>query len=213
MSDEVDGVMSLVSLRTARPFAGKAALAVERAHTLGGIYTRNGGRVRVGRVIAGDGAGQIYFGVAFDDGKSMGQIFEKVQADPSFVKLTEEAELDPAASVSGPEVYRFLYGQPGPSHPINLYREYTMSREKVADALALMPELDALLKDYDIRLTITVPVFSSDMARFIANYRYQSPAHLGEAIDGVLASAEFQAIVNRAAALGSLTRSRVVNFM
>ena len=48
-----------------------------------------------------------------------------------------------------------------------------------------MPELDALLKDHDIRLTITVPVFSSDMAQFIANYRYQSPAHLGEAIDGV----------------------------
>jgi hypothetical protein len=61
-----------------------------------------------------------------------------------------------------------------------------------------MPELDALLKDHDIRLTITVPVFSSDMAQFIANYRYQSPAHLGEAIDGVLASAEFQALVNRA---------------
>jgi hypothetical protein len=93
MSDEVDGVMSLVSLRTAKPFAGKAALAAERARTLGGIYARNGGRVRIGRVIAGDGVGQIYLGVAFDDGKTMAQVFEKVQADPSFAKLTEEAEL------------------------------------------------------------------------------------------------------------------------
>jgi len=205
--------MSLVSLRTAKPFAGKAALAAERARTLGGIYARNGGRVRIGRVIAGDGVGQIYLGVAFDDGKTMAQVFEKVQADPSFAKLTEEAELDPAASVSGPEVYRFLYGQPGPSHPINLYHEYTMSREKAADALALMSELDALLKDHDVRLTVTVPVFSTDMARFIVDYRYRSPAHLGAAIDGVGTSTEFQAIVNKAAALGSLTRSRVVNFM
>jgi hypothetical protein len=213
MSDEVDGVMSLVSLRTARPLAGKSALAAERADTLGGIYARHGGIVRIGRVIAGDGAGQIYLGVAFDDGKSMAQIFENVQADPSFAKLTEEAEVDPAASVSGPEVYRFLYGQPGPGHPINLYREYTMSREKAAEALALMPELDAVLKEHDIRLTVTVPVFSSDMARFIADYRYRSLAHLGAAIDGVGTSAEFQAIVNRVAALGSLTKSRVVNFM
>jgi hypothetical protein len=65
---------------------GKAALSAERARTLGGIYARHGAKARVGRVIAGAGAGQIYLGIGFEDGKSMGQIFENVQADQSFAK-------------------------------------------------------------------------------------------------------------------------------
>jgi hypothetical protein len=205
--------MSLVSVRTVTPFAGKSALAAERARTLADIYTRHGGKARVASVIAGDLAGQIALYVGFDDGKSMGEVFEKYQADPAYAKLREEHGLNPAGSVSGPEVYRFVYGQAEPGYPISLHREYTMSRDKVADALALMPELDALGQAHDIKVAAAVPVFSSDMARFIANYRYRSPAHLGAAIDGVGMSAEFQALVNRAAALGSLTRSRVISFM
>ena len=75
--------MSLISIRKLTPTVGKSALAAERAHALGGIYARHGAKARVGRVIAGAGAGQIYLGIGFEDGKSMGQIFEKVQADPS----------------------------------------------------------------------------------------------------------------------------------
>jgi hypothetical protein len=51
------------------------------------------------------------------------------------------------------------------------------------------------------------------MSRLVAAYFYRSAAHLGEAIDGVGTSAEFQSIVTRAAAFGSLTRSRVVMSM
>lgn len=181
--------------------------------TLGSIYARHGASTRVARVIAGDLAGQIVFYAGFDDGKSMAQIWEKCQADPSFAKLREERELNPAGSLSGPEVYRYVYGQSEPGYPVVLQREYTISRDKVADALALMPELNALGKDHDMKVAAAVPVFSGDMSRFIAVYRYRSPAHLGAGIDSVGISAEFQSIVNRAAAFATLTKSRVVSDM
>ena len=202
--------MSLYSIRKLTPNIGKAALLAERARALAGIYARNGARARVARVIAGDEAGQIYVGLTFDDAKSMAQIWERTQADPSLARLMEERELNPAGSASGPEVYRTVYGQVEPGYPVILQREYTISRDKLSSALALLPELDALVKDQDIRILAAVPVFSSDMSRLIAGYYYRSPARLGEAIDGVGTSAEFQSIVTRAAAFGSLTRSRVL---
>jgi len=202
--------MSLISIRMLTPTVGKSALAAERARALGGIYARNGARVRVARVVAGDGAGQIYLAVAFDDGKSMAQIFENVQADPSFARLREERELNPAGSVTGPEVYRIVHGQVEPGYPVVLMREYTVSRDKQANMLALMPELDALIKHHDIKMLAAVPVFSGDMGRLIAGYYFKSPSHLGVAMDGVGISAEFQSIVTKAAEFGSLTRSRVV---
>ena len=202
--------MSLASVRSVSPFPGKSGLAAERARTLGDIYARHGAAARVARVIAGDLAGQIALFAGFADGKSMAQIWEKCQADPDFAKLREEHGLNPAGSLSGPEVYRFVYGQPEPGYPVLVQREYTISRDKIADALELMPELNALGQAHDIKVSAVVPVFSSDMARFIAVYRYRSPVHLGAALDGVGMSAEFQSIVNRAAAFASLTRSRVV---
>jgi hypothetical protein len=134
-------------------------------------------------------AGQVVLYAGFSDGKSMAEIWEKCQADPSFAKLREEHGLDPAGSLTGPEVYRFVYGQSEPGYPVLVQREYTISRDKIADALELMPELDALGQAHDIKVGAVVPVFSSDMARFIAVYRYRSPAHLGAAIDGVGMSA------------------------
>jgi len=205
--------MALISVRMLAPTVGKAALAAERARALGGIYARHGGRVRVARVVAGDAAGQIFFSVAVDDGKSLARVFEKTQADASFARLMEERELNPAGSVTGPEVYRVVYGEPQPDYPVILQREYTISRDKLDGALALLPELEALGKSHDIGILAGVPIFSSDMSRLVAAYFYRSAAHLGEAIDGVGTSAEFQSIVTRAAAFGSLTRSRVVMSM
>ena len=205
--------MSFYSIRLLAPTAGKTVLATERIRALGSIYARHGAMIRVGRVVAGDAAGQLYLGTGFADGKSLAQVFEKVQADPAFAKLREERELNPAGSVTGPEVFRVVHGQVEPGYPVVLMREYAVAREKLAGIVALMPELDALGKRHDIKILGAVPVFSSDMGRMIAGYYYRSPAHLGDALDGVGASAEFAAIVTKAAGFGSLTRSRVVMSM
>ncbi len=205
--------MSLISIRLATPNPGKTALTTERAHTLGGIYARHGAAARVGRVIAGDGAGQIYLGVYFADGKSMGQIFEKVQADPAFAKHNHERELNPSSSVTGPDVYRVAYGQVGQGYPVVVVREYAVAYDKRSGMLALMPEVDALMKAHDVGFAAAFPAFARDMGVMWAAYYFKSPAHLGESIDGVAVSAEFQGAVTKANAFGSLKRSWVLAFM
>jgi hypothetical protein len=195
------------------PFAGKSELATERARTLGGIYARHGARVRVARTIAGADAERIRLYIMYDNGTSMGQIWEKCRTDPSLVKLLQEREVDPEGSLSGPAVYRTVYGQMEPDYPVVQEREYAMSRDKVADALALMPGIEALGKGLDIKIAATVPVFSNEMNRLTAVYFFRSLAQMGTAMDGIYMSAEFQSIVTEAAAFGSLTKSRIISSM
>ncbi len=162
--------MSFASVRLAKPNPGKTALTM--AQTLGGIYARHGANIRIGKVIAGDGAGQIYLGVYFADGKSMGQIFEKVQANPAFAKHNEGRELNPSSTVSGPDVYRVAYGQVGLGYPLLLVREYSIAYDKRAGMLALCPEVDALMKPHDVGFLGAVPAFAGDMGVFWAVYYF-----------------------------------------
>ena len=148
--------MSMYSIRMVTPNVGRSALAAERTRALGGIYAHHGAKVRVARVVAGDAAGQIFLGVSVDDGKSLAQVFEKVEADPSFAKLREEHELNPAGSLSGPEVFRIVHGKVDHGYPVILQREYAVSRDKLAGQLALMPELDALIRGQDIKVLAAV---------------------------------------------------------
>jgi len=202
--------MALISIRKLTPTIGKSDLLVTRARALAEIFARNGAKTRVARVVAGDGAGQIYVNLSFDDGKSMAAIWEKTQADPAYTKLMAERELNPAASAEGPDVYRTVFGQVQPGRPVILMREYTISRDKLDGALGLLPELEALMKRHDVPIVAATPIFSSDMSRLVAGYYCSSPGHLGSSVDGVGASAEFRAIVTKAAAFGTLTRSRVL---
>jgi hypothetical protein len=202
--------MSLLSIRKLTPTIGKTALMTQRVRAVADAYARNGARCRVASVVAGDGAGQVYLAVHFDDGKSMAQIWEKTQADPAFTKVMADRERDPAGSVEGPELYQTVFGQLDPGYTVVLMREYTIARDKLDGALGLMPDLGALMKAHDVQLVAVRPVFSGDMSRLIAGYYCRSPAHLGSAIDGVGSSAEFRSIVARAAAFGTLARSRVL---
>ena len=52
----------------------------------------------------------------------------------------EECELNPAGSISGPEVYRTVH-QVEQGYPVVLMREYTVSRDKLAGVLALISVL------------------------------------------------------------------------
>jgi len=202
--------MAFISIRSVIPHPGKDALVVERARTLGEIYNRYGARTRVARVAAGDGAGQIYLAVAVDNGKTLAAAYDRVQADPAFAKLLQEREQNHGGTMTGPEVYRTVHGQVQPGHSVVLMREYAVARDKLESILALMPELDTLVQAHDVKVLASLPVFSADMERMIAAYYFRSAAHLGDAMDGVGQSAEFQTIVTRAAAFGRLVRSRVV---
>ncbi|GIR04253.1 MAG: hypothetical protein CM15mP14_4710 [Rhodospirillaceae bacterium] len=60
------------------------------------------------------------------------------------------------------------------------------------------------------KLAAVVPVIADDLGRMVVLYYYKTLEELGIAIDQIGMSEEFQKIVLKANALGTLTKSRVV---
>jgi len=89
-----------------------------------------------------------------------------------------------------------------------LQREYNIDRRNLKRALVLLPEIQAL--DSAMPIIGVIPVVSGDMGRLMVGYYAKSLVDLGEAIDRVGMSDAFQAIVVRAAELGTLTKARAV---
>jgi len=200
--------MTVISKRVFRPMGGKVGLAHERIKRLAGVLTRAGGRVRVAMVAWGDGARDIHMYGTFANMEAGGKAAEAMSADPDFAALRRESETDPASHWEGPEVWRTVFGEPQPGFPVMLQREYTIDRRRIANAVALLPEVQALRSDRPV--IGVVPVISSDMARIMIGYYANSLVDLGEGIDRVGMSEAFQAIVLRAAEFGSLTKARVI---
>jgi hypothetical protein len=51
--------MTVISVRRMTPTVGKTELATSRVRTMAGIVATTGARVRIGQVVAGEGAGCI----------------------------------------------------------------------------------------------------------------------------------------------------------
>ena len=200
--------MTVISKRVFRPLPGKGEVALSRIKRLGEALARAGGRVRLCAVAWGDGARDIHLYGVFPNMEAGGKAFSTLMADPEGAKLRAESETDPASVWEGPEVWRTVFGEPQPQFPIILQREYQIDRRNLKRAVEMLPEVQALRPDRPV-LGI-VPVVSSDMARLMVGYYGTSLADIGEGIDRVGLSEAFQAIVVRAAELGTLTRARVV---
>jgi len=200
--------MTVISKRVFRPMGGKAGLAHERIKRLAGVITRAGARVRVASVIWGDGARDIHIYASFANMEAAGKAAAAMNADPDFAAQRNESEADPASYSEGPEMWRTVFGEPQPTFPVILQREYTIDRRRLASAVALLPEVQALRSDRPV--IGVVPVLSGDMARIMIGYYAKSLADLGESIDSVGMSEAFQAIMLRAAEFGSLTKARAI---
>ena len=103
--------MTVISRRSLAPIVGKSELALERAKRLAGIITRCGGVVRTVRVVAGADAGNIEILSRFQDFTSASKTNAAVAADAEMLQLLKEREREPAATFSGPYVYRSVWGE------------------------------------------------------------------------------------------------------
>jgi hypothetical protein len=200
--------MTVISKRVFRPMPGKSALALSRVRRLGECLGRLGGRVRIAGVAWGDGARDVHLYGVFETMQAGAKAFAALAEDADAVKLRSESENDPASVWEGPEVWRAAFGQPRPDYPVMLQREYSINRRNLKRAVDLLPEVQAL--DANMPILGVVPVVSGDMARLMVGYYAKTLVDLGEGIDRVGMSDAFQAIVLRAAELGTLTRARVI---
>jgi len=205
--------MTVISVRRMTPQIGKTELATSRVRAMAGIVATAGGRVRIGQVVAGEGAGSMQLYAAFTDFASISKATLAIAADPARVKLLHERELNPAGEVVGPEVYRTVFGDVAPDYPVIMQREYRLPRENLQNALSLLPEIEKLGKSHDFKMMAVVPVIADDLGRMVVAYYSKTMEDLGRTIDEVGMSEEFQKIVTKANTFGVLEKSRVVKIL
>jgi hypothetical protein len=205
--------MTVISVRKMTPTVGKTELATSRVRAMAGIVARAGARVRIGQVVAGEGAGSMHLYAAFEDFSSISRATLTIASDPARATLLHERELNPAGEVVGPEVYRTIYGDVAPDYPIVMQREYRLPRENLQDALSLLPEIEKLGKSHDFKMMAIVPVIADDLGRMVVAYYNKTMEDLGKTIDEVGMSEKFQKIVTKANTLGTLEKSRVVKIV
>jgi hypothetical protein len=205
--------MTVISVRRMTPTVGKTELATSRVRTMAGIVATTGARVRIGQVVAGEGAGCIQLYAAFPDFVSISKATITIAADPARVKLLHERETNPAGEVVGPDVYRTVFGDVAPDYSVIMQREYRVPRENLQNALSLLPEIEELGKSHDYKMMAVVPVIADDLGRLIVAYYSRTMEDLGRTIDEVGMSEQFQKIVTKANTFGTLEKSRVVKII
>lgn len=199
--------MTVISRRTLIPLTGKSELALERAKRLAGIIAKHGGVVRTVRVVSGGDTGSIEVLSRFQDFTAATKTNAALATDPEMLALWKERERDPAASITGPYVYRSVWGEVS-RLPVIVQREYQVSRQNLPDLIALLPEAHAAVGKQP--MVATIPVFAPQMDRLVVAYYAESIEHMGRNLDQYAMGEAFQAVVQKAARFGSVISARVV---
>ena len=174
------------------------------------ILTKHGAKARVARIVAGDLAGSIHLTASYENMEKGCKSFNEMSQDPARIALMKEREADPGGHLIGPEVFRTIYGNISPEHNVIMMREYQLSRDNMSEAVQIFPEIDAILKDEDASFMAVVPLLATNMDRLVACYYFRDMSAMGEQIDRVGMSEEFQKIVLKASNAGTLISSRVL---
>jgi hypothetical protein len=197
--------MTVISRRILVPLAGKSELALERAKRLAANITRLGGVVRTCKVVAGADVGSIEVLSRFQDFTAACKTNAALATDSEMIKLWQEREREPAATLAGPHVYRTVFGEVS-RLPVLLQREYEIARQHLADAIKLLPKAQQAVANQP--MVAVIPVFAPEMDRLVITYYSESIEHMGRNIDQYGMSEAFQAVVQEASRLGTLRSAR-----
>lgn len=199
--------MAVISERIATPLPGKTNLTISRAKALAAIIQRAGGLARVFKAAYGEGAGNIHLYASFKDFTHAAHSATVASQDPEMAAWQAARDAEPSSHMKGPYIYRTMYGKAA-AKPGIMQREYTISRGNLAGALALMPELQAVVGDNPIEAI--VPTVAPHMDSLGLAYYFDSLEHYGAMVDSVGMSPAFQQIVTKASELGTLKNSRLL---
>jgi len=125
------------------------------------------------------------------------------------VELMKERENDQSADLIGPEVFRTVYGAPSPDHNVIYLREYEINRNSVPEALEIFAQANEEFKNEDAKLLALLPLIADKMNSLYAIYYFSSISSMGEIVERVGLSENFQRLVNKGNKIGTLTSSNI----
>lgn len=198
--------MAVVAYTLARPHPGKRTMAENRARQLGGIYSRHGAAVKVSSIVSGPNSGCIMLVREYADFRTAVKAFQAVNADPAHIEFWREREANPAAEIiTARDILRTMYGEnQWVTHPVSQLRQYEITRDKVAKALKLFPEVEKIVSKADVNVVGALPVTGENLSSMTISYQFRSIEHWGEVLDTVGVSDAFQALVAKAAEFATL---------
>jgi len=205
--------MAIISRRILKPILGKSKTALERSKSYKDIMVSNGVKARLGMFVGGELNGAIQLTAAYTDMTSATKSFASLSKNKEIMELMSKRDDDPSGHLIGPEVYRSVYGQPSPEHNILLIREYEVDRKFLPQSIEILAEADALAKDEDTNVLALYPVIADKMDTLYVVYYYSSFESMGDIIDRIGMSKEFQNLVNKANESGKLKASNVVKII
>ena len=205
--------MAIISRRILKPILGKSKTALERSSKYKDIMVSNGVKARLGLFVGGELNGAIQLTAAYTDMTSATKSFASLSKNKEITELMSKRDDDPSGHLIGPEVYRSVYGQPSPEHNILLIREYEVDRKFLPQSIEILAEADALAKDEDTNMLALYPVIADKMDTLYVVYYYSSFESMGDIIDRIGMSKEFQNLVNKANESGKLKASNVVKII
>jgi hypothetical protein len=205
--------MAIISRRILKPILGKSKTALERSTKYKDIMVSNGVKARLGMFVGGELNGAIQLTAAYTDMTSATKSFASLSKNKEIMELMSKRDDDPSGHLIGPEVYRSVYGQPSPEHNILLIREYEVDRKFLPQSIEILAEVDALAKDEDTKILALYPVIADKMDTLYVVYYYSSFESMGDIIDRIGMSKEFQNLVNKANESGKLKASNVVRMI
>ena len=205
--------MAIISRRILKPILGKSKTALERSSKYKDIMVSNGVKARLGLFVGGELNGAIQLTAAYTDMTSATKSFASLSKNKEIMELISKRDDDPSGHLIGPEVYRSVYGQPSPEHNILLIIEYEVDRKFLPQSIEILAEADALAKDEDTNMLALYPVIADKMDTLYVVYYYSSFESMGDIIDRIGMSKEFQNLVNKANESGKLKASNVVRMI
>jgi len=205
--------MAIISRRILKPILGKSKTALERSTKYKDIMVSNGVKARLGMFVGGELNGAIQLTAAYTDMTSATKSFASLSKNKEIMELMSKRDDDPSGLLIGPEVYRSVYGQPSPEHNILLIREYEVDRKFLPQSIEILAEADSLAKDEDTNILALYPVIADKMDTLYVVYYYSSFESMGDIIDRIGMSKEFQNLVNKANESGKLKASNVVKII
>ena len=205
--------MAIISRRILKPILGKSKTALERSTKYKDIMVSNGVKARLGMFVGGELNGAIQLTAAYTDMTSATKSFASLSKNKEIIELMSKRDDDPSGHLIGPEVYRSVYGQPSPEHNILLIREYEVDRKFLPQSIEILAEADSLAKDEDTNILALYPVIADKMDTLYVVYYYSSFESMGDIIDRIGMSKEFQNLVNKANESGKLKASNVVRMI
>ena len=202
--------MAIISRRIAKPFPGKSEVVLSRVTKFRDLVIKAGANARAAKFIGGSLNGSIQLTTIYENMTEATKSFEAYSKDPEMVSLMKEREDNPAATLVGPEIYAGVFGSPSPDHNVLMLREYEMDRKSMPEAIELLSKVDKIVQKEDSKMLALRPIIADKMDTLFIVYYYSSIASMGDIIDRVGMSEEFQKLVNEASEHGTLTASNVL---